>query len=185
MRAFISIGFLLQALLVLGHAESPASLEGRDLTSPNSIHPRQLSKRETSPKNMVVCPARAGEDPATLYLNDYNKLLTALVSRRSPCCYFANMAMAVFDQNGQPAHFTVAEPSSVRNWYGHLLTEQCEAQKPVLLRKNGAPLTADDYLGVGTVFYHSNSLSKQVENCSEEQEANVRDFVLTHATSLG
>ncbi|EGG08187.1 uncharacterized protein MELLADRAFT_105144 [Melampsora larici-populina 98AG31] len=176
MRAFILLGFLLQVLFVLGYPESIGSLKKRDLNGPQSIPSQQLSKRTTSPSNPVVCP---GPDGPRIDMNDYYKMITALVQRKVKCVYYANMGMAVFDRDDNPATFTDSDPSIVREWYGAQLSEQCETQRPVRVRSKLPPIRPDDSLNIGTVFYKIYAPSEQVMNCNEEDDAAIRSYLLS------
>ncbi|EGG10539.1 uncharacterized protein MELLADRAFT_60304 [Melampsora larici-populina 98AG31] len=173
MRAFILLEFLLQVLFVLGYPESIGSLEGcHDLTGPQSNNPQHLYKRLTSPPNPVVCP-----DGHKYDLNDYNKMITALVQRKVKCVYYANMGMAVFDQDGKPATFTDSDPSTLVNWYDAQISKQCEVQRPVKLQSKQAPLGPDDLLSIGTAFYKDYLPDKQVMTCDEEDDAYIRNYL--------
>ncbi|EGG10538.1 uncharacterized protein MELLADRAFT_123436 [Melampsora larici-populina 98AG31] len=172
MRSFVLLGFLLQVLFVLSYPESIKTLERRDLSGLQSINPQQLFKRSTSRPNPVVCPNGDKYD-----LNDYNKALTALVQRKVKCVYYSNLAMVVFDQDGNPATFTDSEPSTIRNWYDSQISQQCETQRPVRVRSKQPPLRPDDSLSIGTAFFNDYAADKQVVNCDDEDDAYIRNYL--------
>ncbi|EGG08200.1 uncharacterized protein MELLADRAFT_124031 [Melampsora larici-populina 98AG31] len=175
MKWSIILGFLLQVLFVMGYPESNRHLEGRGSSGLESIHPKELSKRSTAPSNPAVCPGRAGK-PFNFDLKEFGKMITALISRPASCVYFSNLGMYVETLDGQPAMFQDSSASMVRNYYGALISENCEVTRPVNLKSNPPPPSADDNLKIMVVFYDTYADSKQVETCDKETEDYMRSL---------
>ncbi|EGG00152.1 uncharacterized protein MELLADRAFT_124032 [Melampsora larici-populina 98AG31] len=167
MRLLFLLGFLLQALGVMGYPKSVDQLEGRDLTGFESNRPNKLSKRTLSTtKNSVFCPA-AGPDGTRFDLKDYNKCMTALISRHVPCAYFKDIVMFVETESGENAVFEDASPSVVRHIMDVRLNDECLVDNPVKPRSNlPDPPSADLGKSIQVLFYDNDTPSKQVITCT-------------------
>ncbi|EGG08197.1 uncharacterized protein MELLADRAFT_105160 [Melampsora larici-populina 98AG31] len=172
MKWFIFLGLVLQVLFVMGYPESNLRLEGRDSSGLESIHPKELSKRSTAPSNPVVCPGQEGK-PFVYDLKVFGKMVTALISRPASCVYFSNLGMYVETLEGEPAMFHDSSPSMVRNYYGALISDNCQVTRPVKLKSNPPPST-DDHLVIMIIFYDTYSDSKQVMTCDKATEDDMR-----------
>ncbi|EGF99182.1 uncharacterized protein MELLADRAFT_68778 [Melampsora larici-populina 98AG31] len=107
MRSLFLLGFLLQALGVgvMGHPKSVNQLKGCDLTGFESNCLKNLSKRKLSmTHNSGYCP-EAGPNSTRFDLKDYNKCMTALISRHATCAYFKDIVMFVETESGEKAVF--------------------------------------------------------------------------------
>ncbi|EGG01703.1 uncharacterized protein MELLADRAFT_123892 [Melampsora larici-populina 98AG31] len=176
MRCSIFLGFLLQVLFVMAYPEPNSRLEGRDSSGLESIQPKKLFKRMTSPSNPVVCPGQLQSKPLEFDLKQYGKMITALISRPASCVFFANLGMYVETTTREPAMFQDSSASSVRNYYGAYISQTCRVTKPVTPSSKVPPPSPDDDLVIVLVYYGDYADSKQVETCDKETEDAMRAF---------